>query len=172
MLFFFVNRTLFLVHIELELVDCSNSGWCSGPCVQFGCLQWTLHPSPPQPHHHWHEPCTQDPLNFHPLEMLDSSAEKKRFKKKHCIAMAQRSQDIGSVMGLSFMTPPALITIWAPGGAACIGYKFGHQVALLALTHCLLASSLGIELVSSKPGSYQKRQQHITDSLSESHSDP
>ena len=63
--------------------------------------------------------------------------KRRDLKKKHCIAMAQRSQDIGSVMGLSFMTPPALITNWAPGGAACIGYKFGHQVALLALTHCL-----------------------------------
>ena len=39
---------------------------------------------------------------------------------------------------------------WPPGGATCISYKFGHQVAPLALPWiALLVISVGFELVSS-----------------------
>ena len=35
------------------------------------------------------------------------------------------------------LAPLALLQIWPPGSATCINCKFGHQVASLALPHCL-----------------------------------
>ena len=63
---------VYVVHWALFLVD-SNSCWC--PAGPFDCC---LYPWTFQPHLHWCEPCTLDPLILHPLWMLDSSAEKRR----------------------------------------------------------------------------------------------
>ena len=38
-----------------------------------------------------------------------------------------------------------LFKIWSSGGATCIGYKFGHHVASLALSNCL---GVEVELLS------------------------
>ena len=38
---------------------------------------------------------------------------------------------------------------WPPGGATCISYKFGHQVAPLALSYCLGLPYWQYQLVSS-----------------------
>ena len=38
---------------------------------------------------------------------------------------------------VTHLAPLAWFQFWPPDGATCISNKFGHQVALLALPHCL-----------------------------------
>ena len=60
---------------DLRLPASQTDLFCLEPCAHLGCL--FLH-QPPRHHRHWHEPWTQDSLNFPPFGNLGSSAGKEK----------------------------------------------------------------------------------------------